>query len=251
MTKLALPYDSKMSEEDFIFGVATSSFQIEGARESRLDCIWDTFCAHENTISDGTNGNVACDHIANWQQDIQLICDLGVDAYRFSISWPRVMHADGTLNEVGLSFYEELIDALKANNKKIFVTMYHWDLPQYLEDEGGWLNRNTAYAFAHYCDLVSQRIGAKVDAFTTLNEPFCAGYLSYELGVHAPGLTGRKNGRQASHHLLLAHGLAMQVLRKNCPNVDLGIVINVHPGYALTDSTEDLEATKMGTLILY
>lgn len=251
MTKLALPYDSKMSEEDFIFGVATSSFQIEGARESRLDCIWDTFCAQENTISDGTNGNVACDHIANWQQDIQLICDLGVDAYRFSISWPRVMHADGTLNELGLSFYEELIDALKANNKKIFVTMYHWDLPQYLEDEGGWLNRNTAYAFAHYCDLVSQRIGAKVDAFTTLNEPFCAGYLSYELGVHAPGLTGRKNGRQASHHLLLAHGLAMQVLRKNCPNVDLGIVINVHPGYALTDSTEDLEATKMGTDYLF
>jgi beta-glucosidase len=251
MTKLALPYDSKMLDEEFIFGVATSSFQIEGARATRLDSIWDTFCAQENTISDHTHGDVACDHINRWQEDVQLICDLGVDAYRFSISWPRVMHQDGSVNEVGFAFYEHLVDALKAQGKKVFVTLYHWDLPQYLEDEGGWLNRNTAVEFAKYCDAISARLGSKVDAYTTLNEPFCAGYLSYELGIHAPGLTGKKNGRQASHHLLLAHGLAMQVLRKNCPDADLGIVINIHPGYPQTDSAADIEATKMGGEYLF
>ncbi len=251
MTKLAIPYDSKMFHQDFIFGVATSSYQIEGDRASRLDSIWDIFCQQENTISDQTNGDVACDHINRWQEDVNLICDLGVDAYRFSISWPRVMQENGQVNETGLAFYELLIDTLKMQGKKVFVTLYHWDLPQYLENKGGWLNRQTAYDFADYCALIGQRLGNKVDAYTTLNEPFCAGYLGYELGIHAPGLTGKKNGRQASHHLMLAHGLAVQVLRQHCPEADIGIVINIHPGYPLSQSADDIAATQMGGEYLF
>ena len=135
MTKLAIPYDSKMFHQDFIFGVATSSYQIEGDRASRLDSIWDIFCQQENTISDQTNGDVACDHINRWQEDVNLICDLGVDAYRFSISWPRVMQENGQVNETGLAFYELLIDTLKMQGKKVFVTLYHWDMPKWILNE--------------------------------------------------------------------------------------------------------------------
>ena len=250
MSEIKLPEGSKMRNPDFIFGVATSSFQIEGDRENRLDTIWDTFCAGPN-ISDGSNGDVACDHINRWQDDVQLIFDMGVDAYRFSIAWSRVLHQDGTINESGLRFYTDLIACLRAANKKIFVTLYHWDLPQYLEDQGGWLNRSTAYAFAEYVDTISLRLGDSVDAYTTLNEPFCAGHLSYEAGIHAPGKTGRKNGLQASHHLLLAHGLALQVLRKNVPNAQHGIVLNIHPGYPNSDKHEDIVATQIATEYLF
>lgn len=250
MSQIKLPAGSKMRNPDFIFGVATSSFQIEGARESRLDTIWDKFCEGPN-ISDSSNGDVACDHFNRWQEDLQLIFDLGVDAYRFSIAWSRVLHKNGAINEKGLDFYINLIARLREKGKKIFVTLYHWDLPQYLEEQGGWLNRSTAYAFADYVDKISQRLGDTVDAYTTLNEPFCAGYLSYEAGIHAPGKTGRKNGLQASHHLLLAHGLALSILRKNVPNAQHGIVLNIHPGYPSSDNCEDIIATKMASEYLF
>lgn len=250
MSKIVLPEQSKMLQPDFIFGVATSSFQIEGGRDLRQKNIWDTFCTGPN-ILDKSNGDIACDHFHRWEEDVEHIQALNVDAYRMSIAWPRVLHQDGSLNEAGLAFYEAVIDKVKALGKKVFVTLYHWDLPQHLEDQGGWLNRDTAHAFAAYADIVSQRLGDKVDAWTTLNEPFCAGHLSYEAGVHAPGLTGRKNGRQASHNLLLAHGLALPILRKNCPHAQHGIVLNIHPGYAASDSPADIEATELATQYLF
>ena len=223
-----------MLEPSFTFGVATASFQIEGARETRLDCIWDSFCQLPNTIDDQSNGDVACDHVRLWRQDIEMIADMAVDAYRLSISWARVMHQDGSVNQQGIRFYRDLLSALKARNIKTYVTLYHWDLPQYLEEQGGWLNRDTAQAFVAYTELVTTELSDLVDSYATFNEPFCSAYLGYEIGVHAPGIKSQKAGRQAAHHLLLAHGLAMQVLRKNCPTVEAGIVLNFSPAYPLT-----------------
>ena len=223
--------------------MATASFQIEGARDKRLDCIWDTFCEKPGTIADQSHGDVACDHVARWQQDVEMIADLAVDAYRLSISWPRVMQQDGSVNEQGMELYVPLLSALKARNIKTYVTLYHWDLPQYLEDNGGWLNRETAYKFKDYAELVTQHLGHLVDSFATLNEPFCSAYLGYEVGVHAPGIKSQQAGRQAAHHLLLAHGLAMQVLRKNCPDTEAGIVLNFSPTYPLT--ADDKKAAEL------
>ena len=227
-----------MLTPQFVFGVATASFQIEGARDTRLACIWDTFCAQPGTIADNSHGDTACDHVNLWQQDIEMIANLAVDAYRLSISWPRVLHQDGTLNKQGIGFYRDLLIALKARNIKTYVTLYHWDLPQHLEDQGGWQNRDTAYAFAAYADVVSKELAGLVDSYATLNEPFCSAYLGYEIGVHAPGIKCQQAGRQAAHHLLLAHGLAMQILRKNCPNTEAGIVLNFSPSYPLTAADE-------------
>ncbi|CAM3717546.1 MULTISPECIES: GH1 family beta-glucosidase [Pseudoalteromonas] len=222
----------------FVFGVATASFQIEGARDTRLPCIWDTFCSKPGAIADNSHGDIACDHVNLWQQDIEMIANLAVDAYRLSISWPRVLHQDGTVNEQGISFYRNLLTALKARNIKTYVTLYHWDLPQHLEDQGGWQNRETAYAFAAYTDVISKELTGLVDSYATLNEPFCSAYLGYEIGVHAPGIKSQQAGRQAAHHLLLAHGLAMQVLRQNCPDTEAGIVLNFSPSYPLTSADQ-------------
>ncbi|MEW6998494.1 GH1 family beta-glucosidase [Colwelliaceae bacterium BS250] len=242
--KISLPQNSKMLSKDFLYGVATASFQIEGGIDSRLPCIWDTFCAQEGTILDKSDGSVACDHYHLWQQDIELIESLGVDAYRLSISWPRVMNQDGSANISGLDFYINLLDGLNAKGIKPFVTLYHWDLPQYLEDNGGWLNRDTAYKFAEYAELVTKALGKRVHSYATFNEPFCSAYLGYEAGIHAPGLVGKANGRQAAHHILLAHGLAMDILNKYSPDSMNGIVLNFTPAYPATDSAEDLAATK-------
>ncbi|MDX3775277.1 GH1 family beta-glucosidase [Chromatiaceae bacterium AAb-1] len=243
--KITLPAHSEMCSPSFIYGVATASFQIEGAADSRLPCIWDTFCQQPGKIRDNSNGLVACDHFSRWQDDIGLIASLNVDAYRFSVSWPRVMHQDGTPNQQGLDFYIRLLDALKANNIKAFVTLYHWDLPQYLEDQGGWLNRETVYRFRDYVDLVTRAFGDRVYSYATLNEPFCSGYLGYETGFHAPGRQGRAFGRQAVHHLLLAHGLAMQVLRNNSPHSENGIVLNFSPCYPASSNDEDINAARL------
>ncbi len=242
---ISLPIHSKMQKKDFTFGVATASFQIEGAASTRLPCIWDTFCNTPGKIKDNSNGDVACDHIAHWQQDIALIDSLSVDAYRFSISWPRVIKLDGSLNQDGVNFYIQLLDTLNAKKIKPYVTLYHWDLPQHLEDQGGWLNRQTAYEFEKYVDLITQAFGDRVFSYATLNEPFCSAYLGYEIGIHAPGKTGKKYGKKAAHHLLLAHGLAMKVLNKNSPQSQNGIVLNFTPAYAKTQSSADLKAAKV------
>tara|TARA_Y100000782_G_C10170242_1_gene259473 strand:+ start:1 stop:1329 length:1329 start_codon:yes stop_codon:yes gene_type:complete len=243
MTQLTLPKNSTMLSKDFIYGVATASFQIEGAADQRLPCIWDTFCATPGKIADNSNGDSACEHVKNWQDDVELIDSLGVDAYRLSISWPRVIKLDGTLNQEGINFYITILDELMRRNIKAFVTLYHWDLPQHLEDKGGWLNRETAYEFARYVDLVSKALSGKVYSYATLNEPFCSSYLGYEIGVHAPGIKGREFGRKAAHHLLLAHGLAMKVLTKNSPESLNGIVLNFTPCYSVSSSEADIAAT--------
>ncbi len=242
--KLSLPKNSTMLSADFIYGVATASFQIEGGANKRLPCIWDTFCNIPNNVIDGSNGEVACDHFNLWQQDINLIESLGVDAYRLSISWPRVMTKSGEINPEGVNFYLNILDELQRKNIKAFVTLYHWDLPQHLEDNGGWLNRETAYKFRDYADLISQAFGNRVHSYATLNEPFCSSFLGYEIGTHAPGKVGKEYGRKAAHHLLLAHGLAMQVLTKNSPNSLNGIVLNFTPCYAESTSEADKKATQ-------
>jgi beta-glucosidase len=231
-----------MHSPDFVFGVATSSFQIEGGAEYRLPSIWDTFCATPGKIHDHSDGKVACDHFSKWREDIDLISSLGFDAYRFSISWPRVIRQDGSLNEAGIGFYLRILDRLNDKGIKPFVTLYHWDLPQHLQDAGGWLNRDTTYRFRDYADLVTRAFDKRVDSYATLNEPFCSAYLGYDLGIHAPGFTDRAMGKQAAHHLLLAHGMAMQVLDRNSPESENGIVLNFAPCYPATGSDADRAA---------
>ncbi|MEO3677881.1 GH1 family beta-glucosidase [Rheinheimera sp. FR7-31] len=243
--KITLNANSPLLQPDFVFGVATAAFQIEGAAERREPCIWDTFCATPGRIKDGSDGLVACDHVNRWQDDVELIAALGVDAYRLSLSWGRIIRRDGSINSEGLNFYLQLLEVLKARNIKAFVTLYHWDLPQYLQDNGGWLNRDTAYKFADYAKVVAQAFGDRVYSYATLNEPFCSAYLSYEAGIHAPGVQNRQQGRQVAHHLLLAHGLAMQVLRQYAPHAVNGIVLNFSPCHPATDSAADRRAADM------
>ena len=243
MKSLSLPKDSALWSKAFTFGVATSSFQIEGAVNERALSIWDTFCDKPGAIKDQSTGEVACEHIERWADDVELIKSLNVDSYRLSISWPRVINENGMVNQQGLAFYSQLIKALKETGIDVFVTLYHWDLPQYLEDKGGWLNRDTAYEFEKYTQVVVETLKEDVTAFTTLNEPWCSAYLGYEAGIHAPGKTGRDNGLVAAHHLLLAHGLAMRVLNTQSPNTENGIVLNFSPCYPFNDTSEDKKAS--------
>lgn len=243
--KIKIPKKSIMNSSSFTYGVATASFQIEGGRDSRLPCIWDVFCNTPEKIKDKSNGDVACDHYSLWKEDIELIDSLNVDAYRFSISWPRVMHKDGTLNQHGVDFYIQLLDKLNDKKIKPFVTLYHWDLPQHIEETGGWLNRETAYKFRDYVNLITKAFGDRVYSYATLNEPFCSAYLGYEIGIHAPGKIGKEYGKKAAHHLLLAHGLAMQVLCVNSPNSKNGIVLNFSPCYSESDSSADKAAAAL------
>ncbi|OEF05360.1 GH1 family beta-glucosidase [Vibrio genomosp. F10] len=233
MNKYQLPSDSKLLQSDFVFGVATSSYQIEGGATAggRVPSIWDTFCNTPGKVDNGDNGDIACDHYHLWKQDIEMIQGLGVDAYRLSIAWPRIMPQDGVVNPEGLAFYEQIIDECHARGMQVYVTLYHWDLPQYLEDKGGWLNRETAYKFAEYAQAVSAHFGNKIDVYTTLNEPFVSAFLGYRWGIHAPGIKGEREGFLASHHLMLAHGLAMPILRSNAPLSKHGVVFNATPAY--------------------
>ncbi|WP_372872660.1 GH1 family beta-glucosidase [Shewanella sp.] len=240
-----LPGDSTMMQKDFLFGVATASFQIEGDYQHRQPCIWDTFCSIPGNIADGSDGKTACDHVNRWKQDVALIASLGVDVYRLSISWGRVINEDGSLNRRGMDFYIALLDELNRHHIKVFVTLYHWDLPQHLEDKGGWQNRETAFAFADYSRLVIQELGDRAYAYSTLNEPFCSAFLGYEVGIHAPGHKSRKKGRVAAHHLLLAHGLAMAEIRRHAPKALAGIVLNFSPAYAFTSSDADIKAARL------
>ena len=236
---------SPFAQRDFTIGVATSSFQIEGDADNRELSIWDTFCNKPGKIADASHGLVACDHVNRIEEDLSIINALNVDAYRFSVSWPRIIRQDGSVNQQGLEFYGKILDTLARNNIKAYVTLYHWDLPQYLEDTGGWLNRKTADAFANYVDVVTKAFGDRVFSYATLNEPFCSAYLGYEIGVHAPGLVGKEYGKKAIHHLLLAHGKAMPIIRKNAPKAEAGIVLNFTPFYSNSSSEEDIRATKL------
>lgn len=242
---LQLPSSSPLLNSEFIFGVATAAFQIEGSSEvdGRVPCIWDTFCAEPGRVVNGDDGSLACDSYQRWEEDLALVEDLGVDAYRFSIAWPRVItDIHGTVNQSAIDHYRRQLNYLNERGIKPFVTLYHWDLPQYLQDRGGWLNRETAYAFSHYADVVSRDFGDQVISYSTLNEPWCSAFLSYLHGIHAPGVRDRKQAYQAAHHLLLAHGLAVPKIRANAPMAEVGIVLNISPSDPVEETFADRNA---------
>jgi beta-glucosidase len=220
----------KMAREtfpnDFVWGVATSAFQIEGAHDvdGRGPSIWDTYAARPGMIEDGRNANVACDHYYRYGEDIALMKLLGVAAYRFSIAWPRILPTGrGAVNAAGLDFYDRLVDSLLEARITPWVTLYHWDLPQALEDRGGWTNRLTVDAFVELADVVSERLGDRVQRWITHNEPWCVSTLGYAEGKHAPGRTSWPDALVASHHLLVSHGRAVPVIRGNAPRSKVGI----------------------------
>jgi beta-glucosidase len=226
----------------FIWGVATSAFQIEGAarEDGRGESIWDEFCRRPGAIRDGSNGDRACDHYHRLEADLDLIASLGIRAYRFSISWPRVQpDGAGAWNEAGFDFYARLIDGLGRRRIAAHLTLYHWDLPQALQVRGGWLNRDTVRRFADYALEVGRRFGSRVASIATHNEPWVVAILGHETGVFAPGLKSRKSAMQVAHHLLVSHGLAVRALRASGPVPPLGIVLNQSPIHAATESETD------------
>jgi len=242
---LAPPAGSAMWRPEFIFGAATAAYQIEGAvdEDGRVPSIWDTFCAIPGRVHAGDSGAVACDHYHRYAADIALLARLGFGAYRFSIAWPRVLDDQGRVNERGLDFYRRLLDELDAHALQAFVTLYHWDLPQHVQDRGGWLERDTAQRFAEMADRVSRALAGRVRGWMTLNEPWCSAYLGHVEGRHAPGLADESLGMRAMHHLLLGHGLAMQAVRAN-DAAPVGLVTNVNAVTPASESPADLVASE-------
>jgi len=232
----------------FAWGAASSAFQVEGAADvgGRSPSIWDVFCASPGRIDDGSNATVACDSYHRWEEDLDLVVQLGLNAYRFSVAWPRVVPAGrGPVNQVGLDYYDRLVDGLLARGVRPFLTLYHWDLPQVLQEQGGWTVRDTAYAFADYAEAVARRLGDRVEAYATLNEPWCSAFLAHQLGEHAPGERDPARAQAAVHHLLLGHGLAMERLRAAAPGSAHGVVLNFTPAYpADPDDPEHREAAR-------
>jgi len=232
---------------DFLFGVATASFQIEGASKAdgRKPSIWDAFCNMPGRVYGRHNGDVACDHYNRLDADLDLIKNMGVEAYRFSIAWPRII-PDGTgpINERGLDFYDRLVDGCKARGIKTYATLYHWDLPLTLMGDGGWTARSTAYAFQRYARTVMERLGDRLDAVATFNEPWCSVWLSHLYGIHAPGERNMDAALAAMHYTNLAHGLGVQTCRDVAPNVPVGLVLNAHSVIAASDSAADKAAAE-------
>ena len=227
---------------DFVWGVATSSYQIEGASSEggKGPSIWDDFCRVPGAIADGSDGRVACDHYHRWPEDLNLIAELGVDAYRFSVSWPRVQPlGQGAWNPAGLDFYERLVDGLLERGIKPYMTLNHWDLPAALQAGGGWAARDTVHRFVDYAAHMAARFGDRIAAITTHNEPWVVAVLGHETGIFAPGVRNRATAMQVAHHLLLSHGLALQALRAQGSTSRLGIVLNLSPIGPATDSAED------------
>ncbi|MDO2935265.1 family 1 glycosylhydrolase [Paeniglutamicibacter sulfureus] len=213
----------------FRFGSATAAFQIEGAahEEGREDSIWDAFCRVPGAVFEGHDGSVAADHYHRMPQDVALMAELGLDTYRFSTSWARIKPGDRTLNPKGLDFYSRLVDELLGRGIAPWLTLYHWDLPQALQERGGWANRDTAYRFADYALEVFEHLKDRVTDWTTLNEPWCSSFLSYAGGEHAPGHTNPEEAVAAAHHLLLGHGLATGAMREVADKDHrLGITLN-------------------------
>ncbi|HHU11084.1 MAG TPA: beta-glucosidase [Intrasporangiaceae bacterium] len=234
--------------DGFIWGTATASYQIEGAvaEDGRTPSIWDTFSRTPGKVFGGDTGDIACDHYHRMPEDVALMRSLGVDAYRFSVSWSRVL-PDGTgrVNQQGLDFYSRLVDTLLDNGIRPFVTLYHWDLPQVLDDRGGWLTREVADWFTEYASLVSGALGDRVRNWTTLNEPWCSSFLSYSLGHHAPGHTDPLEGLVAAHHLLLAHGRGVRAIRDSAPGAEVSITLNPTQVYGPEDGDEaDADAVR-------
>jgi beta-glucosidase len=230
---------------DFVWGAATAAYQIEGAAEEdgRGESIWDRFSATPGKVRNGESGAIACDFYHRFPEDIRLARDLGLDALRFSIAWPRILpEGRGRVNQAGLDFYDRLVDELLAHELRPFPTLYHWDLPQPLEDAGGWPVRATAEAFVDYVEAVASRLSDRVTHWTTHNEPWVAAWLGYGSGEHAPGRTSPPDAVAAAHHLLLSHGWAADVLRRSSAEAEVGIVLNLVPAYPASDAEGDRRA---------
>jgi beta-glucosidase len=229
----------------FVWGAATAAYQIEGGvtRDGRGPSIWDTFSHTEGRVLHGDTGDVACDHFGRLEEDLDLIGNLGVGAYRFSVAWPRVQPDGRTVNRKGLDFYARLIDGLLARGVKPALTLYHWDLPQALQDEGGWVSRQTADRFADYADVVAREFGDRVPMWITLNEPWVASWVGYGIGRHAPGIRDLRSAAAAHHHLLLAHGRAMTVLRERlAAGSQAGITLSMMTIKPASDHPDDIRA---------
>ncbi|MFL0246397.1 GH1 family beta-glucosidase [Candidatus Clostridium stratigraminis] len=227
--------------KDFIFGVATSSYQIEGAynEDGKTPSIWDTFANTEGNVFNMDNGTVACDHYHRYKEDISIIKDLGADFYRFSIAWPRIFPEYGKYNPKGMEFYKNLLTELKGKGIKTAVTLYHWDLPQWLQDMGGWEVRNSTDLFLEYAEKCFTELNELVDMWITHNEPWCTSILSNAIGEHAPGKKDISAALKVAHHLLLSHGLAVKAYHKLGFQKPIGITLNLTPAYAASNSFSD------------
>lgn len=232
-------------KKDFVFGAATSSYQIEGAaaEDGRTPSIWDAFCRVPGKVYEGQTGDIACDHYHRYKEDVGILRELGVDSYRFSISWSRIFPAYGAYNPKGMQFYKDLIHELQENDIEPVATLYHWDLPMWAYERGGWLNRESVTWFKEYATRVFEELNDSVKSWITHNEPFCASILGYDWGIHAPGHKDLGEALIAAHHILLSHGVAVQAF-KECGFRDskIGITLNLTPPSPASNSREDMEA---------
>ena len=229
----------------FLWGVASSSYQIEGAwnEDGKGESIWDRFSHTPGNIMNGDTGDIACDHYHLYKKDVALMRELGVQAYWFSISWPRVLpKGKGDINRVGLEFYNRLVDELLEAEIEPWICLYHWDLPQALQDEGGWVNRNIVRSFADYAELMARELGDKVKRWMIFNEPRCVAWLGHFIGMHAPGIKNLELALKASHHLLLAQGKSIQTLREVSQDFQIGTIVDLGTVHPISDDEEDREA---------
>jgi len=242
-----LPAGLEILPDDFVWGASTSSYQVEGAarEDGRGPSIWDTYCRQPGRIANGDSGDVACDHYHRYRDDVALLRELGVGAYRFSVAWPRLLpDGNGAPNGRGLAFYDRLIDTLLGAGIEPWLCLYHWDLPQALQDRGGWTARDCAGWFADYAALVARRYGDRVRRFATFNEPAVFTLFGYGFGGHAPGVASREACLKAIHHVNLAHGAAVDCIRALVPAASLGAIHNVQPTVAASDTEEDRTAAR-------
>jgi len=237
-----MPDSNSTFPADFVWGAATASYQIEGAAhaDGRGESVWDRFGATPGKVRNGDTGEIACDFYHRYPEDAALMADLGLDAFRFSIAWPRVLpEGRGRVNQAGLDFYDRLVDELLAHQIEPFATLFHWDLPQALEDEGGMRVRSTAEAYVEYTEAVVARLGDRVQHWITHNEPWVYAWVGNAWGWHAPGRTSEADAVAVAHHLLLSHGWAVQAIRRLSPEARVGITLNLTHVYPATESPED------------
>ncbi|MDR0320113.1 MAG: beta-glucosidase [Treponema sp.] len=234
--------------KDFLWGTSTASYQVEGATHEggRGECIWDTFARKPGAVYAGENGDVACDQYHRYKEDIAMMAELGFKSYRFSIAWPRIIpEGRGKINPEGIAFYRNLCEELHKNNIHTCVTLYHWDLPQPLEDEGGWANRSILTAFEEYVKVCYKELGDLVDMWITINEPYCVSHLGYLYGFHAPGQRDQKKAVSAMHHVNMAHGIAVKEYRKTGLKAQIGITWNPNTPRPATSSEADKKAADL------
>ena len=237
-----MPTDTTSFPPDFVWGAATASYQIEGAarEDGRGESVWDRFCATPGKVRNGDSGDVACDFYHRFRDDVALMRELGLDAFRFSIGWPRVLpNGRGRVNKAGLDFYDRLVDELLAHGIEPFATLFHWDTPQALEDAGGWPARATAEAFVEYAEAVAGRLGDRVRYWITHNEPWVCAWIGHAWGQHAPGRTSESDAVATAHHLLLSHGWAVDAIRRAASDAQVGLTLNLAHAYPASDTPED------------